>query len=45
MWVLVGLCFVVAPCMYMMSSHNLARHAHLEVLHMQCSIHGEMVLP
>lgn len=44
-WVLVGLCFVVAPCMYMMSSHNLARHAHLEVLHMQCSIHGEMVLP
>lgn len=37
-------CFVAALCIYMTSRCNLARHAHFEVLHVQCSIHDGMVL-
>lgn len=38
-------CYVVVPCMNMMFGHGLAMHAHFEVLRVQQSIHGEMVLP
>jgi hypothetical protein len=38
-------CCVVVPCIYMMFGCGLARHAHFEVLHVEQSIHGGMVLP
>jgi hypothetical protein len=38
-------CCVVVPCIYMMFGYGLARHAHFEVLHVEQSIHGGMVLP
>lgn len=38
-------CFVVAPCIYMMCRRNLARHAQFEVLHVHHVIHGGIVLP
>lgn len=28
----------------MMSRHSLARHVYLEVLHVYCNVHGEIVL-
>ena len=38
-------CYVVYPCISMMFGHGLARHAHFEVLHVEQSIHGGIVLP
>ena len=38
------ICFVATSCMYTMSRCILARHTHLEVLHLQRRIHDGMVL-
>ena len=34
----------VAPCMYIGSGHNFARHSHRVLLHVHLSIHDGMVL-